>query len=89
MDSYDSSRFGSVNGTVRRISASTYLDDQREPYYRAEIQLDQHYVGSNPEKLKIIPGMTVQTDIKIGSKTLLDYILRPISRGFDSAFHER
>ncbi len=89
VDSYDSSRFGSVNGTVKQISASTYLDDQREPYYRAEIQLDQHYVGSNPEKLKIIPGMTVQTDIKIGSKTLLDYILRPISRGFDSAFHER
>jgi multidrug efflux pump subunit AcrA (membrane-fusion protein) len=39
--------------------------------------------------MAIIPGMTVQADIKTGSKTILDYLLKPISRGFDSSFHER
>ena len=55
VDSYDPSRFGSVSGTVKHISATTYLDDQRNPYYRAEIKLDKPYVGNNPQRFQIIP----------------------------------
>jgi len=89
VDSYDSARFGSVHGLVKQISATTYLDEQQQPYYRAEISLNKSFIGKNPERNKIIPGMTVQANIKIGSKTLLDYLMKPISRGFSEAFHER
>ena len=89
VDSYDSARFGSVKGTIRQISASTYLDEKRNPFYRAEIELESTWVGSQPSLMRIIPGMTVKVDIKTGSKTVLDYLLKPISRGFDSAFREK
>ncbi len=89
IDSYDSSRFGSIDGTVKQISATTYLDEKNNPYYRAEISLNQTWVGDNPEIMKIIPGMTVQANIETGAKSVLDYLLRPISRGFDNAFSER
>lgn len=89
IDSYDSSRFGSIDGKVKQISATTYLDEKNNPYYRAEITLDQIWVGDNPEIMKIIPGMTVQANIKTGEKSILAYLLRPISRGFDNAFSER
>lgn len=89
IDSYDSSRFGSIDGTVRQISATTYLDEKNNPYYRAEITLNQTWVGNNPEIMKIIPGMTVQANIETGSKSILAYLLRPISRGFENAFTER
>lgn len=89
VDSYDSSRFGSIDGKVKQISATTYLDERNNPYYRAEITLDQTWVGDNPETMKIIPGMTVQANIETGEKSVLSYLLRPISRGFANAFSER
>lgn len=89
VDSYDSSRFGSIDGTVKQISATTYLDEKNNPYYRAEITLNQTWVGKNPEIMKIIPGMTVQANIETGAKSILAYLLRPISRGFNNAFSER
>ena len=89
IDSYDSGRFGSIEGKVKQISATTYLDEKNNPYYRAEITLNQTWVGDNPEIMKIIPGMTVQANIKTGSKSILAYLLRPVSRGFNNAFSER
>lgn len=89
VDSYESTRFGSVRGQVDQLSPSTYFDEKGNPYYRAEITLEQAHLGRDPRQLLIIPGMTVQADIKTGSKTILDYLLRPISRGFNQAFQER
>jgi HlyD family type I secretion membrane fusion protein len=89
VDSYDPSRFGSVSGTVKRISATTYLDQKNNPYYRAEINLDKTWMGQDREHLKIIPGMTVLANIETGKKSILAYLLRPISRGFNNAFTER
>ncbi len=89
IDSYDSARFGTVKGNVKQISASTYLDEKRNPYYRAEIELEKSWLAEHPDKLLIIPGMTVKANIKTGSKTILDYLLKPVSRGFSIAFRER
>jgi len=89
IDSYDSSRFGSIDGKVKQISATTYLDEKNNPYYRAEITLDKSWVGDNPEIMKIIPGMTVAANIETGAKSILAYLLRPVSRGLDNAFTER
>ncbi len=86
-DSFDPARYGTIKGTVSHISASTYLDDKQEPYYRAEIKLEKNYVG-NYSNMKIIPGMTVQADVITGSKSILDYLMKPVSRGFSNAFTE-
>ncbi len=89
IDSYNSSRYGSINGKVKHISATTYLDEKNNPYYRAEITLDKSWVGDNPEVMKIIPGMTVAANIETGAKSILAYLIRPVSRGLDNAFTER
>ena len=87
--SYDPQRFGTVEGTVARISPSTFFDEENQPYYKAQISLAKMYLGNRPEKFKLIPGMTVQADIRTGEKTVLDYLLKPVYRGFQNAFQER
>jgi HlyD family secretion protein/adhesin transport system membrane fusion protein len=89
VNSYDPHRFGTVMGKVKKISASTFLDEQHNPYFQATIALDKSYIGSATSKYRIIPGMTVQADIKTGEKSVLDYLLKPIYRGFQNAFQER
>lgn len=87
--SYDPQRFGTVEGTVERISPSTYFDEENRPYYKAQIALAKMYLGSEHAKFRLIPGMTVQADILTGEKTVLDYLLKPVYRGFQNAFQER
>ena len=87
--SYDPQRFGVIEGEVGRISPSTYLDEENQPYYKAQIILAKKYLGSQPGKYKLIPGMTVTADIRTGEKTVLDYLLKPVYRGFQNAFQER
>ena len=89
VDSYDTGKYGHINGIVKQLSPSTYLDEKMNPYYQARIKLEKNYVGDNPDNMKVIPGMTVQVDIITGSKSILDYLLKPINRGFKNAFQER
>ena len=87
--SFDPQRFGTINGKVERISPSTYLDEENQPYYKAQIVLAKKYLGPIPDRYKLIPGMTVTADIRTGEKTVLDYLLKPVYRGFQNAFQER
>jgi HlyD family secretion protein/adhesin transport system membrane fusion protein len=87
--SFDFARFGSIDGVVTRISASTFMNDEGERFYRAIIKLNKHYVGDDPELHFLIPGMTVQANIRTGKKSILDYILKPVYRGFSQSFGER
>ena len=86
--SYDSTRFGTVGGVVRRLSATSFSDGQNPPYFLAEISLSASYLGSNSSQLRVIPGMTVTADIQIGKKSVLEYLMKPVSRGFDNSFRE-
>ena len=86
---YDMARFGTVEGRLKRVSASTFEDEQGDPFYKGVIELSQAYVGNDPDHNPIRPGMVVNADIITGSKTLLQYLLKPVYRGLSSAFRER
>jgi HlyD family secretion protein/adhesin transport system membrane fusion protein len=89
VSAYDYSRFGSVSGKLRAISASTFLDENKKPYYKAFITLGQLYVGKDPRMNKISVGMTVQADIHTGKKTLLQYLIKPVYNAVKTSFRER
>ncbi|MBL0402632.1 HlyD family type I secretion periplasmic adaptor subunit [Microvirga aerilata] len=89
VQAFDYSRYGSVEGKVERVSAGTFLDEQRQPHYRARIRLTQQHVGHDPQKAQLVPGMTVQADITTGTKTILQYLLKPIYSAMAASFRER
>lgn len=88
--SYDFVRYGSVEGTLKSVSATTYLDEKdNTPYYKGWVQMSHPWVGDKTAGNVILPGMTVQADIVTGQKTLLQYLLKPIHASVSQAFHER
>ena len=89
VQAFDYARFGAVAGRVERISAGTFFDEQRQPHYRARIALDQQHVGHDPRHARLAAGMTVQADITTGTKTVLQYLLKPIYSAVAASFHER
>lgn len=89
VSAYDYSRFGSISGKLHGVSASTFLDENKKPYYKAFITLDQLYVGKDPKANKITAGMTVLVDIHTGEKTLLQYLIKPVYNAVKTSFRER
>ncbi len=87
--SYDYSRYGAINGELIYISATTFVKDTGVRYYMGRVSLARNYVGSDPKKNLIVPGMTVQADIVTGSKSILAYLLKPIRNSVTTAFSER
>lgn len=86
---YDPARFGAIDGEVRRISASTFRDEQDEPYYKVIIALAKPHVGLGTVHHAVLPGMVVNAEIVTGSKSLVRYLLKPVFRSLDIAFTER
>ncbi len=86
--SFDFSRYGSVNGILKQISATTFSTDDGERYYEGLVSLDRQYVGEDMKNI-IVPGMTVMADVITGEKTIMDYLLKPIQRSVQTAFSER
>ena len=86
---YDFSKYGKIKGEVTSISPTTTENDDKRSYYKV-------IVGFNPERSdrytaewQLQSGMTVDAEIISGSKSLLQYLLKPIYRGIDAAFSER
>lgn len=86
---FDYARFGTVEGTLIQIAASTTLDQQQQPYYAARIALATDHVGRDPVLNRLLPGMTVQADVVTGAKTLLAYLMKPVHAAMSDSFRER
>ncbi|NJN06137.1 MAG: HlyD family efflux transporter periplasmic adaptor subunit, partial [Rhodobacteraceae bacterium] len=89
VSTYDSARFGGIDGTLKHISASTFQEDRGEAFYKGVIELSRDHVGNDPSANPILPGMVVDADIVTGNRSLFRYLLKPVYRGLDNAFHER
>jgi adhesin transport system membrane fusion protein len=86
---YDSSKYGKISGEVTHISPTTFEDENKTHYYKVLIHSNPLRPGKSPAAWQLQPGMTVDAEIISGSKTLLQYLLKPIFRGVDTAFTER
>jgi hemolysin D len=50
-------------------------DTVTEPFYRARIAIDRLGMHDVPAGFRLIPGMPVTADIKVGKRTVLGYLL--------------
>ncbi|SMF49823.1 HlyD family secretion protein [Azospirillum oryzae] len=86
---YDFARYGAITGTLQRISASTFLDEQKRPYYKAVVALSRNHVGRDDVEHPVLPGMTTQVELPTGERSLLEYLLKPIYFALSDSFNER
>lgn len=93
ISSFDFSRFGSVQGRVEQIAANSFADKEGQVFYRAEVSLAKDYVsaaeGGTVRIYPLRPGMTAQADIVTGSRSILEYLLKPVYLSLSKAFSER
>ena len=93
-DAYDSSIYGSVEGTVIFISTDTITEDNpkggKDVFYRSHVAIPQPSPKTSiGQSVNLIPGMTAQADIKTGKRSALTYLLKPIVKTLDNSFGEK
>ena len=92
IDAFNHMEHGTAEGVVRWISdnAFTLDDDGRpvDPYYRARCSIDAMMFRNVPPKFRLIPGMTLQADVNVGTRSVAMYLLGGILRGFGEAMRE-
>ncbi len=91
---YDASVYGSLKGKVERISADAIAERNEkgevgETFYRVIVRTDKNALGTQEHPLPIIPGMVATVEVLTGSKTVLDYLLKPARLLRDEALRER
>jgi len=59
-----------------------------EPFYRSRISIDQVALHGVPFDFRIAPGMPVSTEIKVGTHTLLNYLMGRVLPVFSEGMRE-
>ena len=53
------------------------------------ISLNNNTLHKDGEIYKIVPGMAVVAEVKIGIRRVLDFFTEPLTRGIDNGLRER
>lgn len=91
ISAFDSSIYGSLPATVAQISPDTIEDqvDRRVFYYRVQVLTQHaHLETRDGKRHPILPGMVATAEIRTGSRTLFDYLVKPLNRAAE-ALRER
>lgn len=92
LSAYDYTIYGTLKGTVKLISADTFKDERArdpdgDPHYKVTLQVDTEHLTPRQASLQIRPGMQASVELQTGSKTVLQYLLKPLYKSKE-AFRE-
>ena len=94
LDAFDYAIHGNLEGTLSYISADTLTEkdnDRSTTSYVAQVLVDEDFKNRSPKfgSIDLKPGMTAMVDIRTGARTVLEYLIKPVSRAFGGALNER
>lgn len=94
-------QYGSGRGVVRSISADSFSPDvmttghdvllpnrPQTLFYKGDIALEQLELHNTPEGFRLVPGMPVTADVKVGVRSVLAYFITKILPVAYDSMHE-
>lgn len=92
LTAYDYTIFGTLKGEVDFISPDTFKDDRArdpdgDPHYKVTLRVHMDALTPRQSGIAIRPGMQAQVELHTGSKTVLQYLLKPLYKSRE-AFRE-
>ncbi len=85
-------KYGTLDGVVRNISEDSFQKQQGEPgaartYYRTRITLSGQLRNVDDE-YRLIPGMECQSEIHVGDRRIIEYLVHPLIKSLDETMRE-
>lgn len=87
--SFDMRETPDLFGTVTHVSPDAFTDLQSgASYYRVEVELPNEELSKLSDEQKLIPGMPVESFIRTGEHTPIEYMTAPLTRYFSRALRD-
>ncbi|MBI4783261.1 MAG: HlyD family type I secretion periplasmic adaptor subunit [Oscillatoriophycideae cyanobacterium NC_groundwater_1537_Pr4_S-0.65um_50_18] len=81
--------FGMIEGTVLEVSPNAVNEPELGLVYPIRVQLKQHMAKVRGQEVALTPGMTATAEIVTRQKTVMSFLLDPITASWDRAFSVR
>jgi HlyD family secretion protein len=79
-----------LNGFVTRVSADVTTEQRTgQSYYTIRVSMPPDEVARLGDNNKIIPGMPVEAFVQTGDRTMLSYLIKPLSDQLMRSFREK
>ncbi|MGN7661752.1 MAG: HlyD family type I secretion periplasmic adaptor subunit [Anaplasma sp.] len=89
LSAYNIRKFGLIDGIVIQVSADALTDSQSVRYYSLRVVIPRSAYSGKFKNLRLRHGMPAEVFVVTRSRTLLSYLLTPITSTFEKAFKER
>lgn len=86
---YDFSIYGGLDATVENVTADSITNEKDESFFLVRVRTKTNNLGNEQRNLPIMPGMVATVHIRTGSKTVLNYLLKPVTKAKYDALRER
>ena len=84
LEAYSYNKYGTVKGTVKHISPSSFSSEQLGSVYLVKID-----ITDIPKGINLTSGLSGSVEIKTGKRTVMSYFLDPIIKGFGESLKEK
>lgn len=93
IDAYPFQKHGTVEGSLRTISQDAFRRDAAssgglDAYYGGRITLGSTQLEGMPANAKLLPGMTLTAEILVGKRSVLSYLLWPLTKAAKESLRE-
>jgi len=92
LSSFDDARYFDVMyAQIENIASDSTTDEVTGvPYYKTRLAVSNEIVQElKKNKVRLVAGMPAEVVIKTGDRTVLDYLIKPVSQMVDRAFNEK
>ena len=92
LDAYRFMQHGTAKGVIKTISEGSFTTDDNntpvEPYFKVRVAIKEMHLRNVPRDFRLIPGMTLASDIMVGRRTILSYLVEGGLRTGSEAMRE-
>jgi hemolysin D len=103
VDSFSYQRHGMLEGKLLSVGEDSYIggatnspnavvpkasNDAAGAFHKGFVELTKTELDNLPEGARLIPGMTMSAEIKVGSRSVLGYFLNPLTRSLNESIRE-
>jgi HlyD family secretion protein len=93
LDAFPFQKHGALKASVRMIAEDAFRRDGSNPaspeaYYVSRIDLGNSKLKKLAARERLLPGMTVSAEIVVGKRTVVSYLLWPLTKALDESIRE-
>ena len=94
VDAFPFQKHGALDGTLRTLSRDSFRRNESAPnvasenYYSGRVTLPSTQLTDMPQGATVLPGMTLTAEILVGKRSVLSYLMWPLTKAAKEALRE-